>query len=119
MNHFTKFILILVLAYLSSFVVPFWGVAVAGFIGSLVVRSSHWSSFLLGFLAVFILWGVMALYIDTETASILTDRVSALLSVQKYLLILITALIGGLTAGLGSWSGSVLRGGKKKEEYYG
>ncbi len=118
MNHFTKFILILILAYASSYVVPFWGVAVAGFLASLIVRSSHLSSFLIGFIAVFILWGSMSFYIDTETSGILTDRVSALLSVDKPFLILITATLGGLTAALGSWAGSMIRGGEKKEGYY-
>jgi len=118
MNHFSKFILILGLSYLSSFVVPFWGVAVAGFLGSVIVRSSHVSSFLIGFIAVFILWGSMAFYLDTETSGILTDRVSALLKIDKPFLILITAVLGGLTAGFGSWAGSMIRGGEKKDGYY-
>ncbi len=118
MQHFLKFLLILILAWLSSLIVPFWGVAVAGFVASLIVRSSYLSSFLIGFIAIFILWGSMAFYIDTETSSILTDRVGAILTVDPPILILITALLGGLTGGLGSLSGSLVRGKPPSEEYY-
>lgn len=119
MQHFIKFILILALAYLSSFVVPFWGVAIAGFIGSITVRSTHISSFLIGFIAVFILWGLMAFYVDIQTSSILTDRISQLFSLDPPFLILITGVLGGITAGLGSWAGSMLRGGAaEKGKYY-
>ena len=118
MQHFLKFLLIIVLAWLSSLVVPFYGVALAGFIASLIVRSSYLSSFLIGFIAVFILWGSMSFYIDTETNSILTSRVSALFSVDPPILVLITGVLGGLTAGLGSLCGSLIRGKPVNEEYY-
>jgi hypothetical protein len=120
MQHFIKFLLIGLLAYLSSYVLPFWGVALAGFLVSAGIRSSHLSSFLIAFLAVFILWGTMAYYIDTETSGIMTNRVSQLLSLDPPVIILITAALGGLTAAFGSLTGSLIRGGEVEEKtgYY-
>lgn len=121
MQHFLKFLLIGVLAYLSSYILPFWGVAVAGFIVSVSIRSSNLSSFIIAFLAVFILWGAMAYYIDTETGGHLTARISQVLGFDPPIITLISATLGGLTAAMGSITGSMIRGGEvdeKKTGYY-
>jgi hypothetical protein len=119
MQHFLKFLLIGVLAYLSTYILPFWGVALAGFIVSVSIRSSNLSSFIIAFLAVFILWGAMAYYIDTETGGNLTGRVSELLGIDPPIITLITATLGGITAALGSLTGSLLRGGEVEERKTG
>ncbi len=113
MKNILKIIFIVVLAWGLSFILPFWGAALAGFIASLVIRTSNVASFLTGFVAIFLLWGITAFLIDLETQSIMTDRISGIFSLSPPFLILITALIGGITGGLGSLTGCTLRASVK------
>ncbi|MCA6073440.1 hypothetical protein [Fulvivirga sedimenti] len=109
MRNILKVLLIAALAWGLSFILPFWGAALAGFIGSMVIRTSNVASFFTGFIAIFLLWGITAFLIDLETQSIMTDRISGIFSLSPPFLILITALIGGITGGLGSLVGCTLR----------
>lgn len=109
MKHFIKFILILLLSCISSLILPFWGVAIAAFLVSLMIGTSGTSSFFIGLLALFLLWSIMAFMNDFQTGGIMTDRISQLLSVDPPVLLLITGLLGGLTGALGSLTGCYFR----------
>jgi hypothetical protein len=67
-------------------------------------------SFLLGFIAVFSVWAVYAFWLDVQNASVLSSKIAMLFQVQKpMILLLVSAVIGGITGGLGSWVGSEAR----------
>jgi hypothetical protein len=68
-------------------------------------------SFLAAFAAVFILWGTIALKIDLSNEHLLSKKVASILfQKESYaLLIIITATIGGLVAGMSALTGSLLR----------
>jgi nitrate reductase gamma subunit len=77
----------------------------------------HWClSFLSAFTGVFLLWGIMALFISISNDHILAKRISLLVTKNDSpnLIILLTAMIGGLTAGLSSSTSSSLRNLLKK-----
>ena len=65
--------------------------------GELLVRA---------FVAVALLWFGLSLYIDANTQSILTEKVSQLFPVNLFVL---TTLIGGLVGGFASMTGSLLK----------
>ena len=109
MNHFVKLIVIALVSFGLMQILPFWSVAVAGFLASLFIKSGNLGSFLTGFLAVFLLWGGMAYLINMETAGVMTEKISQLFSMSPPLMILLTGVIGGITAGLGSLAGNQLR----------
>ena len=70
-------------------------------------------SFLAGFLAVGLLWLAMALLIDIQTQSILTEKVAKIFPTKSAgLLFVITAAIGGLPAGFAALTGALLKGSK-------
>ena len=57
-------------------------------------------------MAVGLVWVGLALYIDSATQSILTDKVSQLFPISIFV---ITGVTGGLVGGLASMTGSLLK----------
>lgn len=90
------------LAYGFGLFFPWWTVVLAGVLSGFFIPQ-HWGlSFLSAFTGVFFLWGLMALFISLTNDHILAKRIALLVikNDSPYLIILITALIGGLTSGL-------------------
>jgi len=111
-----KFIVALILTALLSFAVglagslPWWSFAVCAFIVALAIHQKGWKAFLAAFLALALLWGVLALYYDLRNEHLLSSKIAALLSVgSSVVLVIMTALVGGLVAGFAALTGSYLR----------
>ena len=110
-----KFIASLLLTALLSFALclflPWWFIAIAAFIVAVCIPQKHGRSFLSGFLALFLLWGLMSFILSNANEHLLAHKVSLMiLKVDNpTILILVTGLIGGLVAGLAALSGSFLR----------
>lgn len=100
--------LIFVLAFILNLFLPWWSVAVPGLIFGYSFRKKAGASFGWGFLALFLLWGIQAAYIHMANDGILSTRVAEMLGVgSPYLVILITAVLGGLVSGLATMTGSL------------
>ena len=99
------------LAFVSGLYMPWWGIAVASFLVSAAIPQRPAFSFLSGFLGVFLLWEVLAWWIDNKNNGILSQKVSVLFGLggSSVLLIVITSIIGALVAGFGALAGSYLR----------
>ena len=65
-------------------------------------------AFLCGFVAVFIFWSLLSLWISSNNDHVLAHKVSLLFLKMDspFLLILVTGLIGGVVAGLGALTAS-------------
>jgi hypothetical protein len=99
-----------VLAYLFQRMFPWWSVIIASFLISFIISSNGFSSFLSGFLGIALLWFLLAAIVDMKTDSLLVERVAGIFSIpNNFLLILITAIIGGIVGGFGALTGSQLR----------
>ena len=109
-----KFIVALIVTALLSFIgcmyFPWWTIAIAAFITALLIHQRSWKAFLAGFIALLLLWGGLAFWIDIKNESILSARISQLMGIgnNPVLLILITGLIGGLVGGFAAMSASFL-----------
>lgn len=109
-----KFLLATVLTALfgclAGMFLPWWSIAVIAFLIALLMRQSPGRSFLAGFVALFILWGLLALWIDIKNESILSKKIAQVFSLgqSSVALILITALVGALVAGFAAMSGASL-----------
>jgi hypothetical protein len=89
---------------------PWWTCAATSFIIALIIAQKPSSAFWAGFWAVFLLWGGYAAWIDYNTNSYLTNKIIQLFSIPSpYLMILLTAVVGGFTSGLAAITGSYLR----------
>jgi hypothetical protein len=110
-----KLLVAIILTALLSFVfglyLPWWSIAIAAFISALLIPMKSGKAFLAGFLGVFILWALLAWWIDMKNQGILSKKVAEIfpLGGSSFLLILVTALIGALVGGIASMSGSYLR----------
>lgn len=107
-----KFLLATILTALFGFIagmfLPWWSIALVAFLVALLIRQKIAFSFLAGFTAMFLLWGILALWIDIKNERILSKKVAQLFSLGEasFLLILITAFIGALVSGFAAMSGA-------------
>ena len=92
---------------------PFWSLALSAAVVGYVVHPGGWSAFLAGLLAGVILWGGLAYWADAENTGILSARVGALFSTSGTGMIMITAAVGGVLAGLGAALGDRLHNALK------
>jgi hypothetical protein len=110
-----KFIIALVLTALLSFALSlfftWWIIAIAAFIVAFLIHQKGIKAFLSAFLALFLLWGIQAFILDQANDHILATKIASLLPLggSYILLILVTAFIGALVAGMGGLTGSLLR----------
>ena len=110
-----KFIVSLLLTGLLAFVaglyIDWWSIALAAFIVAICIHQKPGKAFLTGFIALLLLWGGLAWYIDSRNDSVLSHRIAQLLPFggSSFLMILASALVGALVAGFAALSGSYLR----------
>jgi hypothetical protein len=99
------------LAFVSGLYLPWWGIAIAAFLVSAAIPQKPAFSFLSGFLGVFLLWEVLAWWIDNKNNGILSQKVANLFGMgnSSVLLIVITSILGALVAGFAALAGSYLR----------
>lgn len=111
MKFFIALILTALLSFSWALFFPWWIIAVAAFIVAAVIPQQRYKAFISGFLALFFLWGGQAVLTDIKNAHILSSKVAGILPLGgSYIaLILFTAFIGGLVAGLAALTGSFLR----------
>lgn len=110
-----KILVAIILTALLSFVLglylPWWSVAIAAFVSVLLIPLRSSRAFLAGFLGVFILWFLLALWIDVKNQGTLSRKVAEIfpLAGSSFLIILVTAVIGAVIGGFAALSGSYLR----------
>lgn len=111
MKFLISILLIALLTFALGLYLPWWSLAVVAFVVAALIHQKAGKSFLSGFLALFLLWGILALIIDQKNQHVLSGKISTLFGVGEgsMVLILITGLIGGLVAGFAAMSGSYLR----------
>ncbi len=111
MKFIISTLLTALLGFVSGLYLPWWGIALAALIPSAVIHQGHGRSFLSGFLGIFILWGALSWWIDSKNNSILSQKIAQILPLggSVFFLVLLTAFIGALVAGLAGLAGSYLR----------
>ncbi|MFZ1527259.1 MAG: hypothetical protein WAT19_00785 [Ferruginibacter sp.] len=111
MKFFTSIILTALLSYAACLFLPWWSIAVAAFLVAVFISQKPGRSFLSGFAALFLLWAGLSYIISMSNGHLLANKVSMLIlkSQSPVMLVIVTALIGGLVAGLAALSGSYLK----------
>jgi hypothetical protein len=114
MKLLVAILLTALLSFISGLYLPWWSIAIAAFISVLLVPLASGRAFLAGFAGVFVLWFLLALWIDVKNQHILSKKISEIfpLGGSSFAIILVTAIIGALVGGLGALSGSYLRKNK-------
>lgn len=103
------------LALLLGLYLPWWSIAIAGFIIAILFKQSSSKGFLAAFLGVFLFWGMVAFLQDMKNQHLLSTKIGALLGIgnNPFLLILITGIVGGLVAGFAALTASNFNNRKK------
>ncbi|WP_341836289.1 hypothetical protein WJU16_00110 [Chitinophaga pollutisoli] len=116
MRFVLAILLTALLGYILGLFLPWWVIAVAAFLVALIWQQRPGRAFASGFLAIFLLWGILAFVADVRNNHILSNRMSELIAGTRnpWILITVSAIIGGLVAGMGALSASVLRAAPKK-----
>lgn len=112
-----KFVFAITLTALLSFAVglftflPWYSFVFCSTIVAIAIHQKPYKAFITGFLAMFILWGILALLKDISNENLLSTKVANILPLggNVSLLIIITGFIGGLLGGLGALTGNYLR----------
>ncbi len=99
------------LGFVSGLYLPWWGIAPAAFIVSLSIPQRPGFSFVSGFLGIFLLWELLAWWIDSKNDSILSQKVAMLLGLghSSVGMIFLSSLVGALVGGFAAITGSYLR----------
>ena len=112
MKKILAFIFIIVIGYLTTRFGPWYLMALAGFAGGLILKD-QWSGLLIGFLAGFALWAVHSWLLSSASQSDLPARMAQLFTLpSKTVLILVSALVGGLVTGFGAAAGGSIKGSR-------
>jgi len=111
MRFIISTLLTAVFAYALGLYLPWWSVTISSFIIAFLIPQKQGWSFTASFVAILLLWGIMSWVISSNNDHILAHRVSQLIvkNDSPALLILLTALLGALPAGVAGLAGSLLR----------
>jgi hypothetical protein len=111
MRFILSILLIAAFSFLAGLVLPWWSIAFVAFIVALCLPQSTALGFLSGFLGIFLLWFILAFWIDIKNESLLSHKIAQLfpLGGSSIAIILVSALIGGLVGGFAAMSGNSLR----------
>lgn len=100
------FFIIFILCLITSYVLPWWAVAIIAFAAAIYAGVKPAQSFWSGFGAVFLVWVIIALFKSVPNNHLLAMRVAVLFNLPHWLILLgVTATIGGLVGGLAALSG--------------
>ena len=110
-----KFIVSLLLTAVLSFLVrlyfPWWSIAIVALAVAALIPQKPLAAFFAGFFALFLLWLVLSAWISNANGHVLAHKISMIILKMDnvYLLMLASAFIGGIVAGLAALTGSFLR----------
>lgn len=110
MRFLAATLLTILLSFIGSLWFDWWIIAIVAFLVALLVQQRIGIAFLSGFIALFILWTGLALWIDVKNQGILSAKIAEVLPLggNSVLLLVITGFVGGLVAGFAAMSGSSL-----------
>lgn len=113
MKFLSAIILTALLAFATGLygILPWWSFAITSFIIAIAIHQKAGKAFIAGFAGLFLLWSILAILIDSANDHILATKVANILPLggSYWVLILLTAIIGGLVSGLAALTGSYLR----------
>ncbi|MBL7863252.1 MAG: hypothetical protein JNK10_00135 [Cyclobacteriaceae bacterium] len=110
MNFLKQTLFTVAICFILQYFLPWWTLVIGAGIGGYMFGNGGGMSFLSGLLGVGLLWLAMAMLIDVQTQSILTEKVAKIFPTKTPgLLFLVTAIIGGLPGGFAAMTGAMIK----------
>ena len=105
-----NFLLILITTAILQFFTPWWTIALVPFVVAIWRPENLWKSFVIGFTAIAILWFAYGLYLHLVSEGAMSNRIAEIFSLPNgILLLIVTAIVGGIVGGFASVAGSLTR----------
>jgi hypothetical protein len=116
MKFLLSILLTAALSFLAGMFLPWWSIAVVALLVALFLPQRTGLDFLSGFIGIFLMWTLVSAWIDIENEHLLSHKLAKIfpLGGSSLLLILVTALVGGLVGGFAAMAGSSLRPIRKR-----
>lgn len=116
MRFLLSILLTATLGYIAGLYLPWWSIAIIAFAVAVLIPQRPGAGFLSGFLGIFLLWALVATWIDIENKQILSNKIALVfpLGGSSVLLILITAFVGALVGGFAAMTGSSVWPAKRR-----
>lgn len=109
-RKYLLFFLVLSISFITSYSLPWWAGPAEAFLLGIRFGKTGVNSFLSGFLAVSMVWIVIALLKSLPNENILAARVSLIFHLHRWVyLLLLTGFIGGITGGMAALSGCLIK----------
>jgi len=101
-NNIFNFFATIIIAFLLSFVLPWWSVMTAALATSLFIPLKKAAVFFVPFLAILVFWATYSFILSSGNDYTLAKRIAVLLPLggNPYILMLVTGCIGGLASGI-------------------
>lgn len=111
MKFFIAIVIIAILSLAACLYLPWWSIAVVAFLVTALIPLRPLKAFFAGFIALFLLWGALAWYISSNNENLLAHKMSVVIlkTDSPEMLVLVTALVGAIVAGMASLTGSFIR----------
>ncbi len=104
------FLFLLLLGFALQLVLPWWILVVVSFVLAFWLAHKAGAAFLAGFGGIALGWLGLSLFYHLRNDGLLTSRVATLFTLpQPWLLLLVTAIVGGLVGGLAALTGFYCR----------
>ena len=115
-NNLINFFATILLAFLLSFVLPWWSIMTAALATSLFIPLKKAAVFFVPFLAILVFWSVYSFILSSGNDYTLAKRIAVLLPLggNPYVLMLVTGIVGGLAAGITAVFGKQIALSSKK-----
>jgi hypothetical protein len=121
-NFIFSALLIFILGNLCSFGLPWWAIAPIAAVVVWLFPQTGLSAFLAGFLGGMLLWGLHAFLLNSANEGVFSAKIGQIFQgLSSNNLLLTTALMGGVLAGLGALTGqwaNDLRANTEPKDYY-
>ncbi len=101
-------VLFIVLAFIAQLMLPWWSLSVVAFLMGMFGGLKPASALLTGVLGGLLLWGGYSFYLNLANDSLLANKVGQVLGgLSGNGMVLATAVLGAVLAGLSMWSGAL------------
>lgn len=120
MKNYAPLLLVILLGVFFQLLLPWYTVALAGFVALLIADGrTAGRAFAFGLLGGALLWGSYSSYLNWQNEGLMASRLgTALGGLSPLVMVLVTALLGGLYAGLGAlcgyWGRQLFKSGNQK-----
>ncbi|GHN02920.1 hypothetical protein WSM22_44090 [Cytophagales bacterium WSM2-2] len=100
--------------FAAQYFLPWWTMAIVAFVAGYSFQNKGAVSFIAGFIAVALLWLLMAYQIDVASQSLLTEKMNKIFPLNVFILMVV---VGGFVGGFAALTGALMNP-KKVSKYY-